>query len=200
MQPLADLINDKKTDSSDLQPVPLKVLWIIFCKVCCHLFGTTIKIAPESEKKGKGFDDSMALSYILYHFIQWYANDMPSTSSSNPVAPAKNTQKLPSVRPPWDGYEFCRSLLPTPRLPFVRKQGLHTHLGRVCWSDSSKPGLKLNGFQERMAMHSILNGNMSKQKTSTSRVWTEIIQKCDDTSSCTFQVEDNFATHCWQHV
>lgn len=78
MQPLADLINDKKTDSSDLQPVPLKVLWIIFCKVCCHLFGTTIKIAPESEKEGKGFDDSMALSYILYHFIQWYANDMPS--------------------------------------------------------------------------------------------------------------------------
>lgn len=153
------------------------------------------------ERKGIRWFDGTFIHFISFYSMicEWYAFWNP-TSSSNPVAPAKNTQKLPSVRPPWDGYEFCRSLLPTPRLPFVRKQGLHTHLGRVCWSDSSKPGLKLNGFQERMAMHSILNGNMSKQKTSTSRVWTEIIQKCDDTSSCTFQVEDNFATHCWQHV
>ena len=71
MQPLAD--QWQKTDSSDLQPVPLKVLWIIFCKVyaaiCLELPSTSRLNLKRKER------DSM----IRWHFHTFYIilfNDM----------------------------------------------------------------------------------------------------------------------------
>lgn len=113
------------------------------------------------ERQGLRWFDGTLMHFISFSWMtcELYAfwNPIPSSNPSNSiVAPAKDTQKLPSVRPPWLWVLIVLCSPPRGRGSTHVWEGF---VGQIL----QDLGWNSAGFQEKMAMHSVLNGNMRQK-------------------------------------